>query len=217
MMRKGFTLIELLVVIAIIAILAAILFPVFARAREKARQASCTSNLKQLGLSMHMYAGDYDECFPLLRIYIGGSAVYYQWALEPYVKNWDIWYCPSRDRSDGVGQYAYTCTWYRQSRMNNADGANSPTCPYGRPVKMAELKYPAETPMLSESSTYYQTSTSGPYRALYYTHTVDHLYYAAPHNQMRNILLADGHVKCYAGAQDGKLYGWYSTEPFKDN
>jgi prepilin-type N-terminal cleavage/methylation domain-containing protein len=60
-MRKGFTLIELLVVIAIIAILAAILFPVFARAREKSRQASCTSNLKQILLADAMYTQDYDE------------------------------------------------------------------------------------------------------------------------------------------------------------
>src|SRR5437868_6204128 len=62
--RRGFTLIELLVVIAIIAILAAILFPVFAQAREKARQTSCLSNLKQLSHAMLMYAGDYDELFP---------------------------------------------------------------------------------------------------------------------------------------------------------
>src|SRR5271165_1518177 len=62
--RSGFTLIELLVVIAIIAILAAILFPVFAQAREKARQASCQSNLKQLGLAFLQYAVDYDGCFP---------------------------------------------------------------------------------------------------------------------------------------------------------
>ncbi|HCU35110.1 MAG TPA: prepilin-type cleavage/methylation domain-containing protein, partial [Armatimonadetes bacterium] len=60
-MRRGFTLIELLVVIAIIAILAAILFPVFARAREKARQSNCLSNVKQWSLSVHMYAQDYDE------------------------------------------------------------------------------------------------------------------------------------------------------------
>jgi len=63
--RKGFTLIELLVVIAIIAILAAILFPVFAKAREKARQASCQSNLKQITLAFLMYASDYDEAYPI--------------------------------------------------------------------------------------------------------------------------------------------------------
>jgi len=63
-MRRGFTLIELLVVIAIIAILAAILFPVFARAREKARQSSCLSNVKQLDLAVQMYIQDYDEMLP---------------------------------------------------------------------------------------------------------------------------------------------------------
>ena len=99
-MRKGFTLIELLVVIAIIAILAAILFPVFARAREKARQASCQSNLKQLGLGILMYVQDYDERFPLgcqdatYYGYAGGQCFdrHYQhqnWTY-PYVKNMQI-------------------------------------------------------------------------------------------------------------------------------
>ena len=86
--RTGFTLIELLVVIAIIAILAAILFPVFARAREKARQASCLSNVKQQGVAVMMYVQDYDEAFP---IDLYGWVV----ALRPYTKNEQIWVCPS--------------------------------------------------------------------------------------------------------------------------
>jgi len=82
--RRGFTLIELLVVIAIIAILAAILFPVFARAREKARTASCQSNLKQLGIAYLMYAQDYDETLPVYAVTTAGS-----WRIQilPYIKN----------------------------------------------------------------------------------------------------------------------------------
>jgi prepilin-type N-terminal cleavage/methylation domain-containing protein/prepilin-type processing-associated H-X9-DG protein len=112
--RTGFTLIELLVVIAIIAILAAILFPVFARAREKARQTSCLSNLKQIGLGAIMYRNDYDEvniyfCYRqtgtapwLLDDLVGGSPTIgpagdYTWgiAMMPYVKNSQLFACPS--------------------------------------------------------------------------------------------------------------------------
>jgi prepilin-type N-terminal cleavage/methylation domain-containing protein len=92
----GFTLIELLVVIAIIAILAAILFPVFAQAREKARQTSCLSNSKQLALATLMYVQDYDETFPM-SIYVQapntGFSVYD--AIAPYLKNVEILQCPS--------------------------------------------------------------------------------------------------------------------------
>jgi len=91
MKRTGFTLIELLVVIAIIAILAAILFPVFARAREKARQTSCLSNVKSLTLAALMYAQDYDETLP----FAYNGKWWYQ-VLEPYLKNTQILTCPSK-------------------------------------------------------------------------------------------------------------------------
>jgi prepilin-type N-terminal cleavage/methylation domain-containing protein/prepilin-type processing-associated H-X9-DG protein len=86
--RRGFTLIELLVVIAIIAILAAILFPVFAQARDAARKASCTSNMKQVGLAMLMYTQDYDETFPFAAYNPAGETLIMWYDLiEPYVKS----------------------------------------------------------------------------------------------------------------------------------
>lgn len=90
--NSAFTLIELLVVIAIIAILAAILFPVFAQAREKARSISCLSNVKQIGTSFYMYVQDYDETTPSL----GGSSGDYYDHLFPYVKNAQLFFCPDR-------------------------------------------------------------------------------------------------------------------------
>jgi prepilin-type N-terminal cleavage/methylation domain-containing protein/prepilin-type processing-associated H-X9-DG protein len=105
--RQGFTLIELLVVIAIIAILAAILFPVFAQAREKARQTSCLSNQKQIGLALQMYTQDYDET--LMPFWYANAPTYtgQQWdsrytlymLSQPYIKNWDIFRCPSGSQS----------------------------------------------------------------------------------------------------------------------
>ena len=109
MKRRGFTLIELLVVIAIIAILAAILFPVFAKAREKARQASCLSNVKQLMLAFQQYKQDYDERWPLQ--FWDGSAWqpaasgYWGGEIMPYCKNTQIFLCPSMQCK--VCSYAY--------------------------------------------------------------------------------------------------------------
>ncbi|MDD3493695.1 MAG: prepilin-type N-terminal cleavage/methylation domain-containing protein [Candidatus Thermoplasmatota archaeon] len=93
--RKGFTLIELLVVIAIIAILAAILFPVFARAREKARQASCLSNIKQVMVGVLMYVQDNDGQFPS-RTEANPGYVYLQHQVEPYIKNRQLMFCPAQ-------------------------------------------------------------------------------------------------------------------------
>src|SRR5437667_3195375 len=100
--RAGFTLIELLVVMAIIAILAAILFPVFAQAREKARQATCLSNFKQIGLGVMMYVQDWDETYPTSRLakLAGGSdcgqkIITWKTETAPYVKNISVYKCPS--------------------------------------------------------------------------------------------------------------------------
>jgi len=107
--NKGFTLIELLVVIAIIAILAAILFPVFAQAREKARASSCLSNSKQLGLAVVMYTDDYDELLPITgypdmlavpsRAMNNGNLAMTT-LLDPYIKNKKLFTCPSVTRED---------------------------------------------------------------------------------------------------------------------
>ncbi len=121
---SGFTLIELLVVIAIIAILAAILFPVFAQAREKARQASCISNNKQIGNAIMMYTQDYDEFLPQTGwqgpctnpidvtqpndAYWSGTFAF-PLATYPYTKNWQIWSCPSDPYKGGWGKQGSYC------------------------------------------------------------------------------------------------------------
>lgn len=128
--ERGFTLIELLVVIAIIAILAAILFPVFARAREAARKTACINNLKQLGTGIMMYAQDYDETMPSANFAtMGATPIWagYNWSyvfvlLEPYTKNTGIYGCPSANKQL-VGpapqinvSYGYNEYIYDQSR-----------------------------------------------------------------------------------------------------
>jgi len=125
--NKGFTLIELLVVIAIIAILAAILFPVFARAREKARQTNCLNNQKQNGLGLLMYAQDYDETFFNYRIDSSAGATYWYVLIQPYVKNTQIQLCPSASGSRG-----YPCDY----------GFNHVYLGY---LAMAKITEPAET------------------------------------------------------------------------
>src|SRR5665213_1752128 len=101
--RSDFTLIELLVVIAIIAILAAILFPVFAKVREKARQTSCASNMKQLGLAMLQYSQDYDETLPVgYPLFTGFNGVGWGGRIHTYLKSAAVYQCPD-DSTSAIG------------------------------------------------------------------------------------------------------------------
>ncbi len=170
MRRKvAFTLIELLVVIAIIAILAAILFPVFAQAREKARQISCLSNVKELGTSIMMYVQDYDELFPLAitwGIPPGSSWGVWSDRIQPYMKSWDIMYCPSGGPRliaawDLGPQYEWWANWrwfvqygFNVDYLNNdynctQIGQNGDA--FGPPTSLAAVEQPSSTVALAES------------------------------------------------------------------
>lgn len=121
--KRGFTLIELLVVIAIIAILAAILFPVFAQAREKARATSCLSNVKQVNLSWQMYLQDYDETMVALayRAPLDPNYQTYWWPklLDPYTKSWAMYKCPSAPDPANIFTGSNTSWWANQMRFPN--------------------------------------------------------------------------------------------------
>ncbi len=184
--RRGFTLIELLVVIAIIAVLAAILFPVFSRARAKARQASCLSNLKQLGLAFEMYTQDYDECLPGAPNGNGGNGMYGGWvwyvsfpaidpgdfdvtrgALYPYVKNREIYICPDDRRGGG-------CSY----EMNG----------YLRFQSIAVIRSPAEALLLLEENDH-GTANDG----YFDLDAGDIVRYS--HNDGTSLAFCDGHAK----------------------
>ena len=142
--RKGFTLIELLVVIAIIAILAAILFPVFAQAREKARAISCVSNEKQISLSWMMYAQDYDESVvPYSSTGSSGGSAVFPWPLllQPYTKNFQVYKCP--DSAFAIG-YTYN------ANLARADGYGF-TFPSG-PRALAGIQIPASSPIFLDGN-----------------------------------------------------------------
>jgi prepilin-type N-terminal cleavage/methylation domain-containing protein/prepilin-type processing-associated H-X9-DG protein len=158
--RRGFTLIELLVVIAIIAILAAILFPVFARAREAARMAACRSNLKQIATGFQMYAQDYDETMPPYRN-VGGSfpgpGFLYMGIVGPYIKNGievtnaangaanvgQVWACPTSKAGGAPSLNTYAYNYYA---LGGTSPHTAPPNPLGAgyaPFNAPEYQYPA--------------------------------------------------------------------------
>ncbi len=149
-MKRGFTLIELLVVIAIIAILAAILFPVFARAREKARQSSCLSNIKQIALGEMMYLQDYDEVFhSWSEATAAGTLIYPCWLLQPYIKNIQVFDCPSASNTSAPPNPA--------AADNSQRGMAEYGFAYGylQNQPQAQIEKPAETIMWADGGAAY--------------------------------------------------------------
>ena len=171
--KRGFTLIELLVVIAIIAILAAILFPVFAQAREKARAISCISNARQISVGTYLYLQDYDETYPM-NFYMGTNGpapcVYVAWvAITPYLKDTNVYRCPSGqtafDFPKGMSTIGfpppcqaspnvrYLSYFPNFSLINWGDPSNVFGPNNGRPVKpLAAIEFPSETSVFYDSN-----------------------------------------------------------------
>ena len=152
--KHGFTLIELLVVIAIIAILAAILFPVFAQAREKARQSGCLSNLKQIGTAMQLYVDDNHERFPPAA---SGTADGYVKKIQAYTKNMKMFQCPS-DGYEFDNHISYLVNSYvcESAWDGNTNGIVVP-------IKLAQLKKPADTILATDTWRSYMQLTYAPY------------------------------------------------------
>ena len=196
--RKGFTLIELLVVIAIIAILAAILFPVFAQAREKARAISCISNEKQMSLSWSMYTQDYDETVVPYSTGGGSFTIAFLWpvVLQPYIKNFQVYKCP--DSAFAIG-YTYN------ANMARSDGYANST-----PRALAGIQLPAVSPIFIDGN-----GISGPTGAAY--NNPNSLNWPYPYNQALAFFINGGatsssrFINDVAQAAMGVAPGWNSA------
>jgi prepilin-type N-terminal cleavage/methylation domain-containing protein/prepilin-type processing-associated H-X9-DG protein len=209
--RRGFTLIELLVVIAIIAILAAILFPVFARAREAARQSSCLSNTRQMSNAVMMYVQDNDEVYPYM--WMGGagnvhvpvgqtaSTNYFIWAeaIYPYVKNAGVYQCPSQKFTQAQMPYSTFPVSYNYN--GNASGGASGTsmATIGAPATTVLLYdgwtmdawwYPQDQASLLSGLTSWTPASPSPV-----TWSTTYWNLVRRHNGGTNVAFADGHSK----------------------
>ena len=186
--KKGFTLIELLVVIAIIAILAAILFPVFARARENARRASCLSNTKQLGLGVLQYTQDYDEKLPSSYDLSGDEGRNWWGAMiQPYVKSTQLFYCPS-DSTHAIAN-ADGFSRYNVSYGYNYNFLNAVATPAysGGGIALAAINEVSQTVLLGDSN-----------NPLPYVIYSQGTYQPSPrHLEGANMCFVDGHSKWF--------------------
>ena len=193
--RRGFTLIELLVVIAIIAILAAILFPVFARARENARKSSCQSSLKQLGMAAMQYVQDYDECYHFA--YVMNPQVRFPELLQPYLKNMEVFVCPS-DPDVWVPVTGMRLSYLCNYNLHPAGDSTVPT-----PIRMAQVTRPSETISLAENADGATTNRQPDCQYAWgcYGGAVSSGYNRwarvgrTRHSEGANYVFADGHVK----------------------
>lgn len=210
--KRGFTLIELLVVIAIISILAAILFPVFARARENARRASCLSNLKQLGLGAMMYSQDYDE--KILRLTTCGSTeletgktttntsacaapsagYVHLWmhSLYPYVKSVQVFNCPSANMTSPhrfTGGYeAYISYGYNRNQFDQTGSS-------GNSISITQILRPSENIMFADSKLLKDDSLKDESSNYNLSYVVNQNTFDARHLNTVNIAYFDGHAK----------------------
>ena len=227
--KRGFTLIELLVVIAIIAILAAILFPVFAKARDKALAASCLSNLKQTGLAMIMYNSDYDETMiPGAIVYPGIGNRFWRDLIEPYTKNFQLRDCPAYNmKYEGPGQGgpygsgSYAINFVSYGAKSESGSAHTPPASNlgwgGRywSIRTAEVDHPAGTIWCFDYFNGYAVcSTSGDLPGIEVSLGTSAAH--APgrrHSEGRNWLFVDGHCK-QANAARMPYDNWWFIEPY---
>ncbi len=207
-MKRAFTLIELLVVIAIISILAAILFPVFAKARDKARQSVCLSNEKQIGLAITQYIQDYDEVMPYASITTATPSVTWQDMLVPYIKVKGVYQCPSNQfntktfgNNTFVSYAANSCYGYTYGAASSQqDGALGRIDTWGTmpTATMSKILIPASLIVISECN--WQYTTIQPSNSFYssangYSGTTKSVSLFADHAGMTNYIFADGHSK----------------------
>lgn len=194
----GFTLIELLVVIAIILLLAAILFPVFSRVRDKARQSTCQSNLKQIGLGILQYAQDNNERLP--NTYDDGAGhTDYSWRvfIEPYIKGRNVFACPSNPKKEVISDDTKNPISYASNySTGNTVGGSAPMSHNPSPLLLIQISNPEMVWMVTEE-------TQGDFRIPYQTSADLCVSLFAGHSGMANWLFVDGHVKALKPSRTG--------------